>query len=91
MTPKITAKQWRGYFEMHSEPFGPSANDGYNLNKYGITAEQYNSLFRIAENADGMDAKRVTRSQLTKLLNGEKVMLSRASPDEIERVVRAFS
>lgn len=88
---KISGKQWRGYFEMHREPFGPSANDGYNVQTYGITGVQYRALLRIAENAAGSDAKQVTRAQILKLMRGERVMLSRAAPDEIERVRQAFA
>jgi hypothetical protein len=86
----ISPKQWRGYFSMHNEPWGPSANDGYNISKYGISSEQYRSLLKIAESAAGMDGKRVTRAQIQKLLNGDEVFLSRADPRDIERVSRAF-
>lgn len=86
----ISPKQWRGYFSMHNEPWGPSANDGYNLQKYGISSEQYRSLLKIAEGAAGMDGKKVTQAQIKKLLNGDKVLMSRADPRDIERVSRAF-
>lgn len=87
---KISAKQWRGYFAMHSESFGPSANDNYNIDKYGITHEQYYSLLKIAEDAAGMDAKQLTKKQIEKLLQGERVFSSYAHPDLILRAMRAF-
>lgn len=90
---KISPKQWAGYFQAARAPFldGIGFNDHHNLQKYGITQEQFYSLQNIAESAAGMDWREMKKEEILKLLNGQRVRMSYAHPRAIARVVVAFA
>lgn len=90
---KISPKQWAGYFQAVRDPFldGIGFNDHHNLQKYGITQEQFSSLENIAVGAAGIDWRDMKKGEILKLLDGQKVRMSRAQPRSIERVARAFA
>lgn len=85
---KLTNKQFGGYYAMKRG--GPSANDGYNKQEYGMTYAQFRAIQRLEEEMSGMGGT-VTLSQINKFLRGEKVMMSRASQSEIDAVAKAFA
>jgi len=86
---KLTAKQLSAYKAMRRG--GPSANDGYDLQAYGMTYAQYRAIQKIAESAFGMGGDELTLAIANKLLAGEKVAGTRLSDSAIDAVANAFS
>jgi len=81
---KITNKQLNSYYAMKRG--GPSANDGYNIQEYGMTYEQFRAIGRLEEEMGGADSA----SQFNRFLAGAKINLTRASQSEIDALAKAF-
>jgi hypothetical protein len=81
---KITNKQLNSYYAMKQG--GPSANDGYNIQEYGMTYEQFRAIGRLEEEMGGADSA----SQFNRFLAGAKINLTRASQSEIDALAKAF-
>jgi len=84
---RITGKQYASYYAMKRG--GPSANDGYNIQQYGMTYEQFRAIKRLEENIGG-GGYTMTLAEANALLAGKKVQMARASQSEIDAVAKAF-
>ena len=84
---RITGKQYANYYAMKRG--GPSANDGYNIQQYGMTYEQFRAIKRLEENIGG-GGYTMTLAEGNALLAGKKVQMARASQSEIDAVAKAF-
>jgi hypothetical protein len=89
---KITAKQFAGFKRaMTATGFnGISFNDNWNKQAFGITKAQHDALGGVASDMLGMDARQVTLVDVKRYLDGEKVHLSRCTPDRLRAVEVAF-
>lgn len=71
---KITKKQFSGFKQICGTPWGlPSANDGYNLANYGITAAEFSEIKKIAEDAAGFLWRGIKFADVQRLQAGQKV------------------
>jgi len=84
---RITGKQYASYYAMKRG--GPSANDGYNIQQYGMTYEQFRAIKRLEENIGG-GGYTMTLAEANALLAGKKVQMARASQSEIDALAKAF-
>ena len=84
---RITGKQYASYYAMKRG--GPSANDGYNIQQYGMTYEQFRAIKRLEESIGG-SGYTMTLAEANALLAGKKVQMARASQSEIDAVAKAF-
>jgi hypothetical protein len=82
---KITNKQLNNYYAMKQG--GPSANDGYNIQEYGMTYEQFRAIGRLEEEMGGADSA----SQFNRFLAGAKINLTRASQSDIDALAKALA
>jgi hypothetical protein len=90
---KITTRQFAGFKKAAKEygiGGGISYNDNWNLDKFGITYAQYHAIRRCCADLLGIDYREVTHANLNKYLAGEKVHLTRVSPDLLAVVEEAF-
>lgn len=90
---KITTRQLAGFKKAANQygiDGGISYNDNWNLDKFGITSAQYHAIRRCAEDLLGYDYRQVTHANLNKYLAGEKVHLTRVSPEILSAVEQAF-
>jgi len=70
---------------------GPSANDDYNVRRFGVTNEQFRVLRRLENNIGGGSGYYMTLDEINKYLDGATVGFSRASQSDIDAVAKAFT
>jgi hypothetical protein len=89
MRVAITGKQLGAYKAMLRG--GPSFNDNYNKQTYGMTNEQFRAIARIEQALSGTRSGRMTIVDANNLLDGHKVGGTRLTNDEIAAAARAFA
>lgn len=88
----VSSRQLSGYKSALSEPLGLSFNDSYNIDRYGITREQYDAIDRCVGRMVGYLGRkeRVTLQQLNSYLSGDGFFPAMADSETRERVASAF-
>lgn len=89
----VSAKHFNAYKSALREPMGLSYNDSYNVDRYGITREQYGAIDGCVAGMVGHsrgDKEQVTLRQINSFLAGDKVFLARATNEMMDRVISAF-